>query len=267
MSKRMPAGEEPPRSTANVAVDRLAPAELARAITARLQTLERSDWNKHSWTDRSGREHHGTHFYQARCWFQGGRIGIREVSYQLETRIDVDQARDYLTWLRAGNKGGYYTAHHAGVIRKSKEQLAAQASAEARAVAYKRERSHSRWSSSADVLSAVFIPEKATVVRADEVAEGDRVFWDGKWRTVKRNDEYVPVQPEEAHGLAADIMDAVRRGDYAKAADLGHAMETKANQLADGRDFERTLRFAGNVKPITLLPETDVGVRRAKRVG
>lgn len=265
MARRMPPGEEPPRHTDKVPVDELSPKELAQAITARLRRLEASGWNNHTWSDGTGREHATKHFFHATAWQAGARIGLRFVSYQGETFVDVEQARDYLSWLRAGNKGSLTTAQHQGAIRKSKAELAAAKSAEARAVAYKRERSHSRWSVDADVLSAIFIPDGAPTARADEVAEGDKVFWQGKWRTVKDNREYVPVQPEEAHGLSADIQDAVRMGDYVKAADLARKLESKANQLADGRDFERTLTFAGNVHGVTLLPETTVAVRKVKR--
>lgn len=263
MARRMPEGEEPGRDTDAVPVDELPLNSLATALTARMRSLEASAWNKHTWTDRSGREHSSSHFFNATAWAVSGRIKLLFVSYQGTVTVDADQARDYLEWLRAGNRGSFFSAQHAGAIRKSKVELAAAQSEEARAVAYKRARSHSRWAESADVLSAIFIPEGAQTARADEVGEGDKVFWQGKWRTVKRNSEYVPVQPEDAHGLAADIQDAVRRGDYAMAADLAHNMERTANELADGRDFERTLRFAGNVA-VTVLPETTVAVRKAK---
>jgi len=253
------------RKTSNIPVEDLKPGEVADAIHARLKKLEASDWNEHTWTDRNGQKRKQKHLFYSNASFRGGRIHLQFISYQGGVTVDVDQARDYLEWLRRGNKGTYYAAQHIGVIRKSKAQVQAEADAEARSVAYRRERSMSKWSDDADVLNALYVPEGAETVPASEVQEDDRVFWQGKWRKITSNHEYVPVMDEEAHALAAEIQNATRRGDYAKAADLAQRFKIKANQLADGRDFEQTLNFAGTISSITVTPETRVPVKRSKK--
>lgn len=244
---------------ASTPVEELAPAEVAKAINSRLHRMEADKaWNLRKYVDSTGREQQLSHLFSANASLvAGGKVRIVYISYQGSQVIDVEQARDYLQWLRDGNRG----THHSAPLRPSKAQEAARQSAEARSVEYERSRSVSRWGDEADVLNAVYVPEGAQTKAAQDVVEGDRVFFKGQWRTVQGNREYVAPMPEQAHEVAAQIQDAVRMGDYARAADLAGGARQTFNELADGRDFERTLVFKGSIASVALTPECEVAVR------
>jgi hypothetical protein len=242
------------RSTAKAVTD-MSVKELASEIKAILNRLEAdTEWNKFTWTDMSGETRNQTHFHGATAWASSGRVGVRYVSYQGEGFLERGQAEDYLTWLRAGNKGSHYSANNA--IRRRKRAQEADESE----VAY---RAGGRFGFGTEVYRAVHIPDDAPESRsADDVKEGDRVYVNGGWRKIDSKKLYAPPMPEDIQGLEAEIRDLTLRGEYAEVAEKAHQLSGLAEQLANKRELEVHLQM-GKTK-IIFTPEAMLGVKPAK---
>lgn len=240
--------------TANKPVGEMTAQELATAINNRLRSLEADkDWNIATYGDRGTTRTLTRLFHSGARPGVGGRISVTYVTYQGSSTLERGQAEDYLTWLRAGNRGTHHEADQRGAIRKSARLV----ERDAQKVAYRTKNGFGE-----DVFSAVYVPDDAPLkLAAEGLQPGDKVWFQGAWRNVQDAQFYAPPEPEELHAAQEAARDATLRGDYEELERQADKLGYLARQLASGRELEVTVMLAGN-KTLRLTPEAQVGIKR-----
>lgn len=235
------------RITSKLPVEELTGEEVARAISNRLRRRENDpELNPER---RWGREL----YHAGASYLKNGWVSVTYIAYQGSTKLTLAQAREYLTWLRAGNWGRHFEAERAGAMTARPNY---HTWSEQRTVEYEISYIDRVW-------SRIELPEEddGEWMPASDLQEGDKLYFEGKWFKLRSVTHFNPPSAEDVRATTIEMAELARQDRWDDLSKRAHQLRGDARLLAQGRMPEVHVRRLSG-REFWLTPDCTVAVKR-----